>query len=126
MSAIRMLSAKLLEPTTTLLPLPLSFESGLSDLLSEDEEHPASSAAVAASATAAAPGSLLLDVLVFAVEVTIPVPGSGGGAGCCTDVRGAGHHASLIQSRSFLVGQEHSGHRLASMCGRLQRPVVQK
>lgn len=81
MSAIRMLSAKLLEPTTTVSPSGLPPDSGLSDVSSPDEEHPASSAAVAASATAAAPGSLLLDVLVFAVEVTIPVPGRGMGAG---------------------------------------------
>ncbi|MEJ8671589.1 hypothetical protein WKI71_34165 [Streptomyces sp. MS1.AVA.1] len=42
--------------------------------MSSEEEHPASSAAVAASATAAAPGWFLKDLLLTAVEVTIPVP----------------------------------------------------
>jgi hypothetical protein len=65
MSATRMLSAKLLEPTTTVSPLALSPESGSLPLPPEDE-HPARSAAVAASATAAATGRLVLDLVLFA------------------------------------------------------------
>jgi hypothetical protein len=101
MSAIRMLSVKLFEPTTTVPALAWSFVNGLSDV--EDEEHPASSAAVAASATAAAPGSCLLDVLLFAVEVTIPVPGRWVGQDVAETVRDAGtalHRSKPAPSRS--------------------------
>src|SRR4051794_11364595 len=75
MSASRMLSAKLLEPTTTVSPLaapPVSSLNG-SEPLSEDP-HPASSTVAAASATAATPGFFLMDLRCAAVEVTIPVP----------------------------------------------------
>ncbi len=74
MSAIRMLSAKLLEPTTT-VPAP-ALPSASGSLPEEPpDEHPARSAAEAASATAAAPKWLLLDLVLFVLEVTIPVPG---------------------------------------------------
>src|SRR4051812_40277786 len=123
MSASRLLSAKLLEPTTTVSPLALPPESGSSDLLSEDEPHPVTSAAVAASAMAAAPGYLVLDQLFFAFEVTIPVPGSDVGTGVqawlWSPRAGREHRTPLIQSSRFLVSQEKSGHRLASMSAQL-------
>src|SRR5882724_3911817 len=120
MSAIRMLSAKLLEPTTTVPPPALPPESGLSDLLSEDEPHPVTSAAVAASAMAAAPGYLVLDQLFFALEVTIPVPGSDVAQAWLWQPRARREcRTPLIQSSRFSVSQDKSGHRLASMSGQL-------
>ncbi|GGR69881.1 hypothetical protein GCM10010269_05880 [Streptomyces humidus] len=71
-----MLSAKLLEPTTTVSPAALSPASG-SEVSSDEEEHPASRAVIAARATAVAPGWLLRDLLLWALEVTVPVPGCG-------------------------------------------------
>lgn len=68
MSASRVLSAKLFEPTTTVPASALSPASGLSEVPSESEEQPASSAAAAVSATAAAPVCLVLDLLLFAVK----------------------------------------------------------
>src|SRR5215212_5269264 len=108
MSAIRMLSGKLLEPTTT-VPLSAVFSASGSDVSSEEEEHPASRAVAAASARAATPGRRLRGLLCAALEFTISVPDSGD----CSEALG------LIQSSGFLVSQEQPGHQLASMPDRL-------
>src|ERR1044072_94062 len=94
MSAIRMDSAKLLEPTTT-VPSSAVFSARGSEVSSE-EEHPASRALAAASARAARPGRLRRDLLCAAVEVTISVPDSGD----CSEA------LTLIQSSRFLVSQD--------------------
>src|SRR5690606_25172962 len=67
MSASRVLSAKLLEPTTTVPASAFSPARGLSEV--SPEEQPASSAAAAVSATAVAPVCLVLVRLLCAVEV---------------------------------------------------------
>src|SRR3954453_19336682 len=75
MSASRMLSAKLLEPTTTVSPLAAPAVSSLSGSeVSSEDPHPASRTVAAASATAATPGFFLRDLRCAPVKVTIPVP----------------------------------------------------
>src|SRR5882672_5047690 len=79
MSASRMLSAKLFEPTTTVSPLAAVAASG-SELLSEEEPQPASrdEAVTAVVAITARRRCLGLDQLLFTGEVTISASGLGG------------------------------------------------
>src|SRR5882757_7976635 len=79
MSAIRMLSAKLFEPTTTVSPLAGVSANG-SEPLPEDEEQPTSrdDAVTATVAMTASRRCLGLDQLLFTGEVTISASGLGG------------------------------------------------
>src|SRR3954452_9754689 len=109
MSASRMLSAKLLEPTTTVSPFAAPAVSSLrGSAVSSADPPPASRTVAAASATAATPGFFLRDLRCAAVKVTIPVPELRG----CKGVQGRsrGEALALIQSSLFWLSQDRPGH----------------
>src|SRR5882757_11359584 len=117
MSAIRMLSAKLFEPTTTVSPLAGVSANG-SEPLPEDEEQPTSrdDAVTATVAMTASRRCLGLDQLLFTGEVTISASGLGG-FGWYTGV----YETCLWRARGMYGRVRGMWRAVASHAGRTER-----